>query len=198
VNIMSIRFDRPQIISIAVYIAIAVGALVWGLSFLVMAAELYADNAEKSLLLDRLNQRSASLGSLADGNIAAATANAAIPAPTETVAAGVLQEYMLRQLDKAGGEVKSVQSQPSRNILAGGLHRISAELAFDATITSLQMLLFSLETDSPYVFVDGLSMQPTEESENGARPTGNGATRLRATLVVSSYWKDTQQEAPEK
>jgi hypothetical protein len=197
-NIMNMRFDRPQMISVAIYVAIAVGALVWGLAFLATAGNLRAENAEKSQVLDSLNQRSASLESTPSVDVAAITANAAIPAPTETVAAGVLQEYMIRQLDKAGGEVKSVQSQPSRNILAGGLHRISAELDFDATITSLQTLLFSLETDSPYVFVDGLSVQPSEQSENMPRPGVNGATLLRATLVVSSYWRDSQQEAIEK
>jgi hypothetical protein len=197
-NIMNMRFDRSQMISVAIYVAIAVGALVWSLAFLATAGYLRAENTEKLKVLDSLNQRSASLESAPDVDVAAITANAAIPAPTETVAAGVLQEYMIRQLDKAGGEVKSVQSQPSRNILAGGLHRISAELDFDATITSLQTLLFSLETDSPYVFVDGLSMQPIEQSENMPRPGANGANRLRATLAVSSYWRDTQQEALEK
>jgi general secretion pathway protein M len=108
-----------------------------------------------------------------------------VAASSETVAASILQRYLLDQLESAGGIVQSVQAEPRRETMSPGLPRLSAQLVFDVSITALQRLLFGLETGLPFVFVDSLAVQPAVAMPGDARV----GDKLHVTLIVTSYWK---------
>src|SRR3990172_2871489 len=110
---------------------------------------------------------------------------ATVSGSSETVAAGALQRYLLERLESAGGAVQSIQTEPRREIIPPGLHRLGAQLAFDSSMVALQRFLFELETGLPFVFVESLAAQPAP----GVPPGSRMGDILRVSLTVTSYWK---------
>jgi general secretion pathway protein M len=162
---------------------------------------LQTEFAAKADMLDTIKRRG--IPDLAQGDRLQKNQFATISAATETIAASTLQTYVLGELEKAGGTVQSIQAESSRGggiggggggggggaagtpPTTGGLHRLSAQLSFESGNSQLQQLLFELETGTPFVFVDTLSVQPSNNVEGG-----RVGDRLRVNLVVSSYWQD--------
>lgn len=166
------------------YVAALLATIAWGLANDGAYRELQASYAGKSEVLASLKKRAPT--DLAGSRPAFADLNAAaIAAPSETVAASALQRYLLDRLESAGGSVQSVQAEPSRETKPPGLLRLSAQVAFDASIVALQKFLYDLETGLPFVFVDSLGAQPATAVQPGTR----AGDRLRVTLTVTSYWK---------
>ena len=108
-----------------------------------------------------------------------------VAASSETVAASILQRYLLDRLESAGGILQSVQAEPKRETMSPGLQRLSAQLVCEVSIAALQRLLFDLETGLPFVFVDSLAVQPAAAVPGNARV----GDKLHVTLIVTSYWK---------
>jgi general secretion pathway protein M len=119
---------------------------------------------------------------------------AIISAPSETVAASTLQQYLLDRLEQAGGSVQRVKAETGRDAKSDGMRRVTAEIVFDASNDALQHLLFDLETGTPFVFVDTLSTKPASASETAK--TGTNPEVLRSSLIVSSYWSSQKAVVP--
>jgi general secretion pathway protein M len=179
---MTVTTPRSRLATL-IFVATALGALTWVTANVGAYGDLQASYAIKSALLEELKDRAATrLGSktpMADPD------GATVAAASETMAAGVLQRYLLDRLERAGGLVQSVQVEPARETAASDLQRLSAQLVFQASTTSLQRLLFDLEADMPFVFVDSLVVQPATATEAG----GQAADRLRVSLTATSFCK---------
>jgi Type II secretion system (T2SS), protein M subtype b len=164
------------------------GALVAMFSWLLASdgayRELQALYNVKSEMLDGLKRRAPTDRGTNRSAVADLDA-ATIAAPSDTVAASALQRHLLDRLESAGGFVQSVQAEPRRETIPPGLQRLSAQLAFDASVAALQCFLFDLETAQPFVFVESLTVQPTTV----VQPGGRAGERLRVTLTLTSYWK---------
>jgi general secretion pathway protein M len=166
-----------------IFVATALAALAWITANVTAYRDMQASYAVKSALLEDLKQRAtARLGTSTPTQDADA---AMVAAASETMAAGVLQRYLLDRLERTGGVVQSVQTEPAREAVASGLQRLSAQLAFQASTSSLQCLLFDLEGGLPFVFVDSLMVQPATTTE----AAGQAADKLRVSLTVTSFWK---------
>jgi hypothetical protein len=146
--------------------------------------QLQASYNVKSETLEALKKRAAT-DLQTNGTTLMDLDTAVVAAPSETVAASALQRYLLERLQTAGGFVHSVQAEAKRETIPPGLQRLTAQLAFDASIVALQRYLFDLETGLPLVFVDALLAQPATQ----VRPGDRAGDRLRVTLTVTSYWK---------
>jgi general secretion pathway protein M len=181
---------RQLRLAAGLYGAGAVALLIWAGVFSAINGNLEVEIDGKSQLLESLQRRATSATVGTDKAGATAAQFAAISAPTETVAASTLQQYLLDGLEQAGGAVQSVQAEPGRETTAQGLHRVTAQIVFDGSTDTLQNLLFELETGTPYVFVDTLSAQPAAASDGAA---ANVSELLRVTLVVSSYWTSAKE-----
>jgi general secretion pathway protein M len=176
--------SRQRRISVALYAAIAFLVLLWATMFSSVNGSLQAEIEAKSQLLDGMQRRAGSPIPGKEGTDAAQFT--VISAPTETVAASTLQQYLLDRLEQAGGTVQRVQAETGRDAKSDGMRRITAEIVFDASSDALQHLLFDLETGTPFVFVDTLSAQPAPNS--ATKNVGTGSEVLRTSMLVSSYW----------
>jgi general secretion pathway protein M len=173
--------SRQRRISVALYAAIAFLVLFWAVMFSSINGSLEAEIEAKSQLLEGMQRRGGS-----EKRGVGAMQFAVISAPSETVAASTLQQYLLDRLEQAGGSVQRVQAATGRDAKSEGMRRVTAEIEFDASIEALQHLLFDLETGTPFVFVDTLSTKPA--SPSGTAKPGTNPEVLRSNLTVSSYW----------
>jgi general secretion pathway protein M len=176
-------------ISVALYAAIAFLALFWAIMFSSINGSLQVEVKAKSRLLEDMQRRGGSEKRGAD-----AVQFAVISAPSETVAASTLQQYLLDRLEQAGGSVQRVQAATDRDAKSEGMRRVTAEIVFDASNDALQHFLFDLETGTPFVFVDTLSTRPASASENAKM--GTNPEVLRSSLTVSSYWSSQKAVVP--
>jgi len=181
--------SRQKRISVALYAAIAFLVLSWAIIFSSINGSLQVEIEAKSQLLEGMQRRGG-----AEKREAVATQFAVISAPSETVAASTLQQYLLDRLEQAGGSVQRVQAETSRDAKSDGIRRVTAEIAFDASNDALQHLLFDLETGTPFVFVDTLSTKPVSASET--TKIGMNPEVLRSSLTVSSYWSSQKAVTP--
>jgi general secretion pathway protein M len=186
----SMLIPSPQRrISLALYAAITVLVLFWAIMLSSIDGSLQVEIKAKSQLLEGMQRRGGSEKRGAD-----AAQFAVISAPSETVAASTLQQYLLDRLEQAGGSVQRVQAATGRDAKSDGMRRITAEIMFDASNDGLQHLLFDLETGMPFVFVDTLSTKPASPSENAK--TGINPEVLRSSLTISSYWSSQKAVVP--
>jgi general secretion pathway protein M len=181
--------SQQRHISVALYAAIALLVVFWAIMFSSINTSLQVEIDAKSQLLEGMQRRA---GSKKGGSDAAQFA--VIPAPTETVAASTLQQYLLDRLEQAGGTVQRVQAETRRESKSEGMRRLTAEIVFDASSEALQRLLFDLETGTPFVFVDTLSVQPV--SSSGTAKMETRPELLRGSLIVSSYWSNQNAGVP--
>jgi len=182
--------SRQRRISAALYAAIAFLVLFWAIVFSSINGSLQVEIKTKSQLLEGMQRRGGS-----EKREAVAAQFAVISAPSETVAASTLQQYLLDRLEQAGGSVQRVQAETSRDAKSdGSMRRVTAEIVFDASNDALQHLLFDLETGTPFVFVDMLSTKPASASET-AKVAMNPEV-LRSSLTISSYWSNQKAVAP--
>ena len=182
--------SRQRRISLALYAAIAFLVLFWAIMFSSINGSLQVEIKTKSQLLEGMQRRGGS-----EKREAAATQFAVISAPSETVAASTLQQYLLDRLEQAGGSVQRVKAETSRDAKSdGSMRRVTAEIVFDASNDALQHLLFDLETGTPFVFVDMLSTKPASASETAK--IGMNPEVLRSSLTVSSYWSSQKAVVP--
>jgi general secretion pathway protein M len=178
-------FSRQAVFSIAAFVALVLGAVIWSVVYLIEMRDLQAEYDIKSQSLDTLKRQT--MPKLpGGGNVTQLPAHAAvIAAPTETIAASELQKAVLALLERAGGVVHTIQAEATGDVTADGLRRLNTQITFDGSMDALQKVLFDLETAIPFIFVDSVLVQPTATAAPGAKI---GET-LRVTLVASSYWK---------
>jgi general secretion pathway protein M len=191
-NALMLVHSRQRRISLALCVVTGFLVLFWAITFWNINRSLQVEIESKSQLLEGMQRRGGSGKRGAD-----AAKFAVIAAPSETVAASRLQQYLLDRLEQAGGSVQRVQAQTGRDgrdAKSDGMRRITAEIVFDASNDALQHLLFDLETGTPFVFVDTLSTKPVSASET-AKEEMNPEV-LRNSLIVSSYWSSQKAVVP--
>lgn len=184
-NPSALATPRHAQLAVTAYVASLLVVAAFGLMLSLGNQELQGEYATKARILDGLRHTGAA-GDAKTGMSAAQLAT--ILAPTETIAASELHKQIVDRLKNAGGSVQSAKAEPTRDATVDGLQRLVANLTFDSTITTLQHLLFDLETGAPLMFVESLAVQPAGTSAAGTRDD----ERLRVTLVVSSYWKSNE------
>jgi hypothetical protein len=181
---------RQARLAVAAYSVVLLGTIIWGVVLSTSARDLQVEFDTKSRVLEDL--RAEALPGIAPG--ASTRLNApslVISAPSETVAASILQKQILASLADSGGSIHSIHAEASNEVNAEGLRRLNAQLTYDSSIGSLQRLLFKLETAVPFIFIDSVAAHPAATVAPG---TKLGDT-LQVTLVASSYWKSVDASA---
>jgi general secretion pathway protein M len=174
---------REQLIAVA-----ALGLLVLACSAAVaLTLSIRADAAQE--LADRqdaLARLEARAGPRADQGApskpAAAPVEAFLDAPTLGLAGADLQAYVARLADRHAALV-SFGQQASAGEDALNIVRIEASL--DIKLPALQVLLYQLESGTPYVFVESMTVHSTNTA-----PSGDAENQtLRVTLGLSAFWR---------
>ena len=101
-----------------------------------------------------------------------------------TIAAAALEQRIKEAVEKSGGELASSQVEPNNPDAKDGFVKLTANVEIDQA--GLQTLLYEIESETPYLFVDKLSVQSPEDF--GEPETG----RFRVTLAVLGQWRPSE------
>jgi general secretion pathway protein M len=148
---------------------------------LAIRADAAAELSDRQDVLARLEARAHSRPeSRAQNRAGAAPLQAFLDAPTPGLAGAELQAYIARLADQHAALV-SFGTQASGGEDAAGVVRIDASL--DISLRALQVLLYQLETSTPYVFVESMTVRAATAAAAGAE------SPLRVTLGLRALWR---------
>jgi general secretion pathway protein M len=174
--------SREQAIALGVLCALViVSASSLTLSFQARS-DAMQERADQQAVLARLEAR---LRSRVDGHgeikAAMAPAQAFLDAPTPGLAGADLQAYVARLAARHAALVSfGVQASGDQ---AADVVRIEASM--DMSLNALQVLLYQLESGTPYVYVDTMTLHAASGT---AAPT-TGESLLRVTLGLRALWR---------
>ena len=177
-----LRLPREQTIAISILgllLIVCVGLLVVTLQ---MRADAATELAQRQDMLARLSAR---LRSSADANHkmkpASAPPRAFIEAAAPGLASADLQAYVAKLAERHAALV-SFGAQASVDDKAADAIRIEASM--DISLRALQVLLYQLESGTPYVFVDNMTVRSAAAATAGS----SGDLPLRVTLGLRAPW----------
>jgi hypothetical protein len=182
--------DRQSIFAASGLLGMLLFAASWGVVSVTTNGQLQRDLETKTHTLDDLKEQVDALRGKGS-SVPLSTRLTTIAAPTETIAASDLHKKILASIQQAAGSVHSIQAEVTNDATAAGLRRLTAVIAFDGSIDVLQKVLFALETATPFIFVDAMTVQPAQTSST----TGKIGETVRVTLNASSYWRSTEAKS---
>ncbi len=139
------------------------------------------DLSDREDVLSRLEARARSRSEThGETRVAAAPARAFLDASTSGLAGAELQAYMARLADQHAALV-SFGMQASAGEEVADAVRIEASL--DISLRALQVLLYQLESGTPYVFVESMTVRPSASAGAVANAP------LRVTLGLRALWR---------
>ena len=179
------KFDRERTIALGALVALVLGcALAVAISIGSRSAALQ-EFAERQEMLSRLQvevkRHPDSHARLIAGKAPAA---AFIDAPTAGLASAQLQAYI--EHVAAGQRATLISSGADSAARDDAPDAIRLQATLELNLKSLQALLYQLESGTPYVFVDTLTVQPSTATARGEDPT------LRLTIGVRALWRRGQ------
>ena len=177
------QFNREQIISIGalcLLLLACVLAVGWSLQ---VRSEANYELTQRREALSHLEARARS-GTEANARVkSVAPAAAFLDGPTVGLAAAQLQAYLSQVAASQQASLISFGVEPTRREDSPGSIRVQATL--DVGQLSLQGLLYQLESRTPYVFVDALTLQPPSTAEQRVAQAPN----LRLTMSLHALWQ---------
>jgi general secretion pathway protein M len=174
-----VKLDREQLISVAA-LALLLMACVLAVELSVHArSDAAHELAERREALSRLEARTKTAGSAP----VAAPPAAFLDAPTQGLAGAQLQAYLAQVAGaQQAGLVSSGLDAPKRE---DPPDTIRLQATVDVGLQALQEMLYQLESGTPYVIVDALTMQPAGAASG--RPPEDPL--LRATFSLRAFWR---------
>ena len=174
-----LKIDREQAISIVAFVLLLVALVsVTGIS-LQSRADAGRESSERREMLSRLEAR---LRVNAGRPIAAPPA-AFLDGSTPGLASAQLQSYLGQLAGDKNASLVSSGGEAAKRDDAPDTVRIQATL--DLNMRSLRAVLYQLESGTPYVFVDALSVQPVNATAGGSIED----PLLRTTLSLRALWR---------
>jgi general secretion pathway protein M len=175
--------DRQQLAAVAalaLLLLICAGSVAMTLA---IRSDASAELSERQGVLDRLEARAGIHSeSGRPSKAASAPAQAFLDAATAGLAAAELEAYVARLADRNAALV-SFGTQASAGEDAAAVVRIEASL--DITLSALQGLLYQLESGTPYVFVDSMTVRAPSTAAVGAAEN----QALRVALNLHALWR---------
>lgn len=174
------RLDRVQVVAVAALAVLLLTCMSTSGLLLQMRFDAARELAERRELLSRLETR---VRADAGRPIAAAPPAAFVDAPTQGLASGALQAYLAQLADLQHAGLVSSGGEAAKRDEAPDTIRLQTTL--DTNLKALRALLYQLESGTPYVFVDALTVQPA--SATAGRIIEDPL--LRATLSLRAFWR---------
>jgi general secretion pathway protein M len=178
---LSSSSPRRQSLAAAAYFG-AVACLLGGSLWLIDDLKTSRDRAQEiSSRLEQLARRSPRLASRTPDEAANLLF---LGGRTTTIAGATLEQRIKDAVEKSGGALTSsevVSDSPDAKDAKDGLVRLTASIEVDQS--GIQTILYDIESWTPYLFVDKLSIQSPEDF--GDPETGH----FRMTLTVVGQWR---------
>jgi len=175
-----LKLDREQLISVAALMGLLL-LCVCGVGLSLQArADAVREDSERREMLSRLEAR---MRTISDRPTVTAPPAAFLDAPTQGLASAQLQSHLARlageqhaSLVSSGGEAAKHDDVPDT---------IRLQITLDTDLKALRAMLYQLESGTPYVFVDALTIQP------GGSIFGRAVEdpSLRTTLSLRALWR---------
>lgn len=108
------------------------------------------------------------------------------------LAGAELQDLVRAAIENNGGRITTIQIAPPRE--EGRFRQIGVIVQLFATTPNLQKVLYTLETQAPYVLVDNITVRPLN-AFRGFKPPAGSEPELSVMLDVSGF---TFQEGEKK
>jgi general secretion pathway protein M len=173
------RLDREQALSVAALaLLLLVCVFAAGLS-LQTRSDASWELAEHREMLSRLEARTRADAGRLNGT---APPTAFLDAPTPAIAGAKLQAYLAQLVDLQHAGLISSGSEGAKRDEAPDTVKIQATLEMDTK--ALRAVLYQLESGTPYVFVDALTLQPASTTSGRVEDP-----LLRATISLRSFWR---------
>jgi general secretion pathway protein M len=174
------RLDREQAVCLAVLALLVLTCLsVTGL-LVRMRSDAGAELAERREILSRLQTR---LRADNGRSKALAPPTAFLDAPTKAIASAQLQAYLTKLAELQNAALMSSGGEAAKRDEPSDTVRLQASL--EMSLKALQAMLYQLESGTPYVFVDGLTVQLASASAGHVIDD----PVLRATLSLRAFWR---------
>lgn len=174
------RLDREQAISAAA-LALLLLLCVYGVGLLLgVRSDAVREAYERREMLTRLE---AKLQTISKRPTAAAPGAAFLDAATQGLASAQLQAYLAQLASDQNASLVSSGGEAAKRDDAPDTIRLQATL--DMNVKGLRAVLYQLESGTPYVFVDALTIQ-------SAGATAGRAVEdplLRTTLSLRAFWR---------
>jgi general secretion pathway protein M len=180
-----VKLNREQTISLAALFLVLLAcalAPIWSLKMRSDALQELTDDQDMLERLEAAHQRSGNKPG-ARGQITAAPTEAFLSAQTSGLASAQLEAYLSQLvLDHRATLISSSVQQANRSDASDVVHvQASLEMPYEG----LQALLYKLETGTPYVFVDSMSVEPASAATQRA---GVRAAAMKVTLSLRAVW----------
>jgi general secretion pathway protein M len=174
------RLDREQTISVAALVLLLL-LCVYGVGLLLQArSDAAREVSQRHEMLSRLETK---LQAISSGPTSAAPPAAFLDAATQGLASAQLQSYLAQLAGAQNATLVSAGGEAAKHGDAPDTIRLQAIL--DMNMKSLRALLYRLESGTPYVFVDALTVQPA----GGVANRNAEDPLLRTTLSLRAFWQ---------
>ena len=175
------REQTMAIGSLALLLLVCVFAVSLSLQIRADAAQ---ELSERRAVVSRLEARPSGTAARGRPLAGAAPPTAYLEASTPGLAGALLQSYFSRLAVAQNAVLVSSGVEPGNR--DDGPDSIRIQTTVEITLGALQTLLYQLESGTPYVFVESLTVQTTA---GAAGQRGAPATPLRATLKLRALWQ---------
>jgi general secretion pathway protein M len=166
--------------ALGVFVIICAGLMAWSLEARSEAAQELADRQD---VLARLETAArAKRGAHGSAVQAKAPAAAFVDAPTLGLASAALEAHVTQL---AGHHATLVSFAVQSNSPADRGDAVRIEASMDVSQRALQSLLYELESGTPYVFIESMTLRPAAASAQSGAPD----PLLRATLGLRALWR---------
>jgi hypothetical protein len=118
---------------------------------------------------------------------AAITVNPFLSEENFALSANALQKRIVGLIEETGGKLVTVGVDPPVAGDAELARRVSVQVAAELTNDALQKVLYELESEPPFVFVETMSATVSEATDPGGKADPQAAQRLNVTMNVIGY-----------
>jgi general secretion pathway protein M len=177
------KLSREQAIALGalgVFVVLCIGLVTWSLAARSEAAQELADRQD---VVARLEMAARAKGGTHDANAQEkAPAAAFLDAPTLGLASAALEAHVAQL---AGHHATLVSFAVQSNSGADHDEAVRIEASMDISQRGLQSLLYELESGTPYVFIESMTLRPAAATAQSGAPD----PQLRATLGLRALWR---------
>jgi general secretion pathway protein M len=180
-----LKLDREQAIAFASLVFLLVActvAPIWVLMERSDASQELADGQEMLERLEAAHQRSGGRPGTHEHHVSVAPAGAFLNAATSGLASAQLEAYLSRSM--LGQQANLISSNAKQADRADAPDIVRVQVSLEVPYDSLQTLLYKLETGTPYVFVEAMSVQPAGSSTQLV----THASSMKVTMTLRAMW----------
>lgn len=178
-----VKLDRERAYAVGMLLLILLLSIVVPIWSLQQRSDALQDLADGRELLDKLeaaHQRAAGRTGAQAHRPSKAPQEAFVSASTSGLASAQLETYLSQLIGKARATLVSSSVKPADR--ADRPDTLSIQVSVEIPYEALQGLLYQLETGTPYVFVDSMSVLPDRARETSALP-------MKVTLNLRALWR---------